>query len=215
MSILIVDSGIANIHSAAKALELLGAEVKVTDRGTDFSQAQGVVLPGVGAFDPGMEALAQKDLIHPLQDWVGSGKPLLGICLGMQLLFDQSEEGQLPGLGIIPGVVRRLPQLPDVPLPHMGWNQLEIKQNHFLWHHLPPQAWVYFVHSYYADPKDSSTISATVNYGGHHPPAAVQQGNVVGLQFHPEKSAASGLQILRNFVQFVGLSPKEVSYVEV
>jgi glutamine amidotransferase len=214
MSIILIDSGIANIHSAAKALELWGTPVKITDRSEDFCQARGIVLPGVGAFDPGMAALKQKDLIHPLQDWVAQDRPLLGICLGMQLLFDRSEEGESAGLGIVSGVVRRLPQVKDVPLPHMGWNQLEIKRNHFLWHHLPPNPWVYFVHSYYAEPNNPSTISATVDYGGYHPTVSVTQGNVMGLQFHPEKSATVGLQILRNFVQSVGLLPKEVNYVE-
>lgn len=213
MTILLIDSGIANIHSAAKALELWGAEVKITDRWQDFSQAQAVLLPGVGAFDPAMQALKQKDLLHPLQDWVAQGKPLLGICLGMQLLFDRSAEGTEPGLGIIPGEIHRLPSIPSMPLPHMGWNQLEIHTNHYLWQNLPPLPWVYFVHSYYAEPADRSTISATVNYGGFHPAVAVVKDNVMGLQFHPEKSAASGLQILKNFVQSLSISPKEVSYV--
>lgn len=215
MSIILIDSGIANIHSAAKALELWGTPVIITDRYHDFSQAKGIVLPGVGAFDPAMAALKHKDLIRPLQDWVAQGKPLLGICLGMQLLFNRSEEGESEGLGIVAGVVRRLPQVQDLPLPHMGWNQLEIKTNHLLWHHLPPNPWVYFVHSYYAEPTDPSIISATVDYGGYHPAVAIEQGNVMGLQFHPEKSATIGLQILQNFVQSVGLLPKEVNYVEI
>ncbi len=214
MSILLIDSGIANIHSAAKALELWGAPVQITDRSEDFQDAQGIVLPGVGAFDAGMAALHAKNLVRPLQDWATQGKPLLGICLGMQLLFHRSEEGTKAGLGIIPGEVRRLPRIEGIPLPHMGWNQLEIHRDHFLWHHLPPRPWVYFVHSYYAVPADPSAISATVEYGGFHPAVAVQQGNVLGLQFHPEKSATIGLQILENFVRSLSPIPEQISYVE-
>lgn len=213
MTILLIDSGIANIHSAAKALELWGAEVKITDQSQDLQYAQALVLPGVGAFDAGMQALKQKDLIRPLQDWVQLGKPLLGICLGMQLLFDRSEEGNEPGLGIIPGTIRRLPEIPGMPLPHMGWNQLELQTHHPLWHHLPTPAWVYFVHSYYAEPTDRATISATVNYGEFHPTVSVIKENIMGLQFHPEKSATAGLQILKNFVLSLSVSPKEVSHV--
>ncbi|MFN3361974.1 MAG: imidazole glycerol phosphate synthase subunit HisH, partial [Pseudanabaenaceae cyanobacterium] len=172
----------------------------------DFAQARAIVLPGVGAFDAGMAALAAKDLIYPLQDWAAAGKPLLGICLGLQLLFERSAEGEKEGLGILNGEVRRLPSIPGVPLPHMGWNRLQISPGGVLWQGLPPRPWVYFVHSYYVDPLDKSIVTATTDYGGFHPPVAVGQGNIMGLQFHPEKSGPIGLQILQNFVQYVAVA---------
>ncbi|MCS6959145.1 MAG: imidazole glycerol phosphate synthase subunit HisH [Pseudanabaenaceae cyanobacterium SKYGB_i_bin29] len=229
MTILVINSRVANLHSVVKALQLGGAAVQITDRYQDFAGARAIVLPGVGAFDAGMTALQQKDLIHPLQDWAAKGKPLLGICLGLQMLFERSAEGEKAGLGILKGDVQRLPALPAVPLPHMGWNRLEIcgsassastssastssaGDGWVLWQHLPAHPWVYFVHSYYVEPVDKMIVTATTDYGGFHPAVAVGQGNIMGLQFHPEKSGPIGLQILKNFVQYAGVLAETGNY---
>lgn len=202
--IAVIDYDMGNLHSVCKALEKAGATPKVTKDPSDLEYCSAVVLPGVGAFDPAMLSLRDRNLIEPIKNVIYSGKPFLGICLGMQILFESSEEGVENGLGIIPGKVRRFRPSQEIRIPHMGWNQLEITQaKSLLWEHLPPQPWVYFVHSFYVDPVDKKVNAATVTHGSQTVTAAVAYDNVTAVQFHPEKSSNVGLQILSNFVSQV------------
>ena len=200
-SIAVIDYDMGNLHSACKGLEKAGATPKITDSPLDIKQADAVVLPGVGSFDPAVQHLRSRHLEEPIKEAIASGKPFLGICLGLQILFDRSEEGTELGLGIIPGVVRRFHSEPGIAIPHMGWNQLEFTQASLpLWQQLPPNPYVYFVHSYYVDPVDSSVAAAMVTHGSQRVTAAIARDNLMAVQFHPEKSSDNGLQILSNFV---------------
>jgi imidazole glycerol-phosphate synthase subunit HisH len=200
--IAVIDYDMGNLHSACKGLEQAGATPEVTDSPEAIEKADAVVLPGVGAFDPAMVHLRSRHLEEPIRQAIRSGKPFLGICIGMQMLFDWSEEGQEPGLGIVPGKVRRFQSEPGLTIPHMGWNPLELKQpQHHLWQNLPATRWVYFVHSYYADPIDPSVQAATVTHGTQTVTAAIARDNLMAVQFHPEKSSTVGLQVLANFVK--------------
>lgn len=202
--IAVIDYDMGNLHSACKGLERAGAKTQITDRSTDLEQADAVVLPGVGAFDPAMQHLRSRGLVEAICQVVASGKPFLGICLGLQILFEGSEEGSEPGLGIVAGTVKRFRPEPGITIPHMGWNQLELNQPQLpLWQQLTPQSWVYFVHSYYVDPIDPDIRAATVTHGTQAVTAAIARDNLVAVQFHPEKSSTAGLQILSNFVQQV------------
>lgn len=202
--IAVVDYGMGNLHSVCKALEQAGATPQITDRPHEIDQADAVILPGVGAFDPAMQHLRSRGLEAPMKQAVASGKPFLGICLGLQILFDGSEEGQEPGLGIVPGVVRHFQHEPGITIPHMGWNQLNFTQPELsLWQNLPTQPWAYFVHSYYVDPADPQVQAATVTHGSQTVTAAIARDNLMAVQFHPEKSSGAGLQMLANFVSQV------------
>ena len=202
--IAVIDYDMGNLHSACKGLEKVGANPRVTNSPDDLSAADGVVLPGVGSFDPAVKQLRDRQLVEPIRAAIASGKPFLGICLGLQILFDESEEGSEPGLGIIPGKVRRFQSEPGLTIPHMGWNGLDFTQaDNFLWHDLPENPYVYFVHSYYVDPSDPQVRAATVTHGQQLVTAAIAQDNLMAVQFHPEKSADLGLKILSNFVQLV------------
>lgn len=202
--IAVIDYDMGNLHSACKGLEQAGAQTVVSDRPGDLEQADAVVLPGVGAFDPAMQHLRSRDLIPVIKEILASGKPFLGICLGLQILFEGSEEGNEPGLGVIPGTVKRFHSEPGLTIPHMGWNQLEFTQPQLpLWQQLPPQPWAYFVHSYYVAPTNPQVQAATVTHGTQTVTAAIAQDNLMAVQFHPEKSSTAGLQILANFVQQV------------
>ena len=210
--IAVVDYDMGNLHSACKGLERAGATPLITDSVKDLERADGVVLPGVGAFDPAIQHLRSRDLIQPIRDIIASGKPFLGICLGLQILLEGSEEGREPGIGAVRGVVRRFKPEPGLTIPHMGWNQLQLTQPQSpLWKDLP-NSWVYFVHSFYADPMRSTSLSegidpsvtaATITHGSQTVTAAIAQQNLMAVQFHPEKSSSAGLQILSNFVAFV------------
>ena len=199
--IAVVDYDMGNLHSACKGLEKAGATTKVTDLPVDIEQADAVVLPGVGAFDPAVQHLRSRGLEEPIKQAITSGKPFLGICLGLQILFEGSEEGTEPGLGIVAGRVRRFRPEPGITIPHMGWNQLEFTQpNSPLWQDLPSNPQVYFVHSYYVDPINPQLRAATVTHGSQIVTAAIAYDNVMAVQFHPERSSTTGLQILSNFV---------------
>ena len=203
-SIAVIDYDMGNLHSACKGLEKAGATPKITDSPTDIKQADAVVLPGVGSFDPAVQHIRERNLEDPIKEAIASGKPFLGICLGMQILFDRSEEGIEPGLGIVPGVVRRFDSEPGITIPHMGWNQLELSQPDLpLWQQLSRDPYVYFVHSYYVDPIDLSVTAATVTHGSQKVTVAIAKDNIMAVQFHPEKSSDNGLQILANFVSQV------------
>lgn len=203
-TIAVVDYDMGNLHSACKGLQNAGATTIITDAVQELEQADAIVLPGVGAFDPAIQHLRSRDLIQPLRDIIASGKPFLGICLGLQILFEGSEEGVEPGLGVVPGMVRRFRPEPGITIPHMGWNQLQLAQPDLpLWQQLPADAWVYFVHSYYADPTEEKAIAATITHGNQTVTAAIARDNLIAVQFHPEKSSTAGLQILSNFVALV------------
>lgn len=202
--IAVIDYDMGNLHSACKGLQKAGAEPQITDRSADLKRADAVVLPGVGAFDPAMQHLRSRGLVSAIQDVIASGKPFLGICLGLQILFEHSEEGSEPGLGIVAGTVKRFYPEPGITIPHMGWNHLQLTQPRLpLWQQLSPQSWVYFVHSYYVDPVDPQVRAATVTHGSQTVTAAIARDNLMAVQFHPEKSSTAGLQVLSNFVQQV------------
>ncbi|MBC6471835.1 MAG: imidazole glycerol phosphate synthase subunit HisH [Hormoscilla sp. GM102CHS1] len=182
-------------------MEKAGTNPKITDSPREIALADAVLLPGVGAFDPAVQHLRSRGLEDPIKQAIASGKPFLGICLGLQILFDSSEEGKEPGLGIIPGKVRRFQSEQNITIPHMGWNQLELTQpDVLLWQNLLANPWVYFVHSYYVDPVDPKVRAATITHGSQTVTAAIARDNLMAVQFHPEKSSTIGLQMLSNFV---------------
>ncbi|MGI9029930.1 MAG: imidazole glycerol phosphate synthase subunit HisH [Ilumatobacteraceae bacterium] len=195
----VVDYGIGNLHSAHKALVRLGADARLTADHGLIADAVAVVLPGVGAFGACMAALRSRDLVAPVLDAIGSGRPFLGICIGTQLLFDASEEASgVPGLGVLPGTVRWLP--PGVKRPQMQWNRVDVTDpGESMFAGLGERPWCYFVHSLHGVPDDAATVVATCDYGGPVN-AAFRAGNLFATQFHPEKSAAAGLGLLGNFV---------------
>ncbi len=220
--IAIVDYGAGNLRSVQKALERVGATAVVTADPAALDPARGIVLPGVGAFGDGMENLRARRLVAPLLRQVAAGKPLLGICLGMQLLFDESEEmGRHEGLRLLPGRVVRFPEN-DLKVPHIGWNQLRMVNHvsrityhvsgvgcrvsgvtsHDLLASIPDGSYAYFVHSYYPVPDEPGDVLATTEYGVEFA-SVVGRGRVWGAQFHPEKSQEIGLQLLANFAALV------------
>lgn len=197
--IAIIDYDICNLRSVQKAIEFLGGEAVITRDASVVDAADRVILPGVGAFGDAMANLSKFGLIDPIRRFVATGRPFLGICLGMQLLFAESvEHGLQQGLGLIPGRIVRF----DIPaaykVPHMGWNRLTMAE-HSLWEGLRTEPYVYFVHSYHLE-RDSEYTIATADYG-YEFPAAVAKGNVMGTQFHPEKSGDVGMRILANFME--------------
>ncbi len=204
MKIAVVDYDMGNLHSVCKALEYAGAETLITHVPSELASADAVVLPGVGSFDPAMKKIRDRDLEQPLKDIIASGKPFLGICLGLQILFDRSDEGSETGLGIIAGTVKKFQPEPSLTIPQMGWNQLDLSQsNCALWAELDASRWVYFDHSYYVEPAQSSVSAAMVTHGSQTVTAAIAQDNIMAVQFHPEKSSTTGLQILTNFVRVI------------
>ncbi|MDQ3813580.1 MAG: imidazole glycerol phosphate synthase subunit HisH [Armatimonadota bacterium] len=199
--ITIVDCGINNLRSAQKAFEHLGFETKVTRDPADVAVAEKIVLPGVGAFGAAMKSLQDTDLVEPLREFIAAGKPFLGICLALQLLFDCSEElGVHEGLGVVSGKVERLPDAPDLKIPHMGWSALHFPQDSKIFTGVPNGSMVYFVHSYHAVPQECDVVAATCRHGVEFV-AAVERDNLMAVQFHPEKSSTVGLKILDNFAR--------------
>lgn len=200
--IVMIDYGASNIRSAQKAFEHVGASIRLSADPRIVRQAGKLVLPGVGAFGAGMDALRTRGLDSAICERASAGIPLLGICLGMQFLFEYSDEmGQHTGLGLIPGHVTRFDLAEtNLKVPHMGWNQIEHNENHPLLKDVPRGAFAYFVHSYYCIPGAAADIVARTNHG-HDFTSIVAHENIFGIQFHPEKSQASGLQILLNFVE--------------
>ena len=197
----IIDYDAGNLKSVEKALQALGEETVITRDREEILAADRVILPGVGAFGDAMEKLHQYGLVEIIRQVVQKGPPFLGICLGLQLLFEESEESQgVPGLGILKGKIRRIPNTPGLKIPHMGWNSLTLRPETRLFSGLGEEPYVYFVHSYYLEAADPEIVAASADYGVviH---AAVETGNVFACQFHPEKSSDTGLQILKNFVE--------------
>ncbi len=196
--IAIIDYGMVNLFSVEKAFVKLGAEVIVTSDPKVILGADKVVLPGVGAFGDCMNNLTEYGLVEVIHEVIARGTPFLGICLGLQMLFEGSEEDPgVKGLGIFPGMVRKI-IAPELKIPHMGWNNLENYQGNQLFANMAGEPLVYFVHSYHAVPEDKELITAVVDYGGMVT-AAVGRGNIQAVQFHPEKSGSIGLTMLANF----------------
>jgi len=196
--IAIIDYGVGNLRSVQKAFEYVGYSAIVTNKPNEIIKASHVVLPGVGAFGDAMESLERTDMIDTIFKVIKQGKPFLGICLGMQLLFDRSFEGGIhTGLQLIPGEIKKIPEQPGLKIPHMGWNELIYRQNP-LFEGLGDKPYVYFVHSYYLETQNTQYVIGTVNYGNEIQ-VAVNRDNILGLQFHPEKSGSIGLQIIKNF----------------
>ena len=206
--IAIIDYGMGNIHSVNKALQLFGASTIVTNKPKEILACEKAVLPGVGAFDDAMLELKEKGLIKALDEFIKNKKPFLGICLGMQLLFEESQEAKhAKGLGLLKGSVARFKAVAGQKVPHMGWNQLKLGARSSelgaecpLLRGIPEGAYVYFCHSYYPEPKDKNVIAATTDYGVSFA-SMVWKDNIFGAQFHPEKSQSIGLKILENFVK--------------
>jgi glutamine amidotransferase len=197
--IVIVDYGMGNLRSVQKALEKVGQPAIITSDPNRIAEAGKVVLPGVGAFRDAIARLHEAGMAEPLVSHIRAGKPFLGICLGLQLLFSKSyEDGEHAGLDLFPGEVVRFPDVPGLKVPHMGWNQLHVRRAAPILGELPDQAAVYFVHSYYAVPKDANIIATETDYPTPFT-SMIWQDNVFATQFHPEKSQRVGLGILRNF----------------
>ena len=200
----LIDYGMGNLHSVQRAFERLDACVVPVTDAIAMEGCDGLVLPGVGAFDPAMERLRDRGLASAIKHWCEQGKPLLGICLGLQLLFEGSDEGQAPGLGLLQGRVEALPRKSGHPIPHMGWEPLIPAEPSPLLPEGSPESWVYFVHSYAAVPTDAACTTATVAFAEQTVTAAVWQGAIGACQFHPEKSGAAGEAILRRWLAWLG-----------
>lgn len=200
MNIIIVDYGSGNLRSVQKGFEKGGYSAIISSSPNAIAEATHLVVPGVGAFSECMKNLEQRRLLKPIKDAIVSGKPYLGICLGLQILFTEGEEfGSFPGLDIIPGKVVRFPEN-RLKVPHMGWNQIHIKQESPLLAGIPENEYFYFVHSYYCLPKDKTCVATTTDYGMTFP-SAIARNNIFACQFHPEKSQAMGLKLLSNFTR--------------
>ncbi|MEE0954609.1 MAG: imidazole glycerol phosphate synthase subunit HisH [Eubacterium sp.] len=199
--IAIIDYDAGNIKSVEKALISLGEQPAVTRSAQEILDADRVILPGVGSFGDCMDNLRRFGLVDVIRQAAASGKPFLGICLGLQLLFESSQESQgVEGLGILKGKILRIPAGPGLKIPHMGWNSLHLTGNGRLFRDIPEDSYVYFVHSYYLQAEEPDIVKATADYGVTiH--ASVEQGNVFATQFHPEKSSDIGLKILKNFLE--------------
>jgi glutamine amidotransferase len=198
-SLVIVDYGMANLRSVQKAFEKVGHAATITGDPNRVAEADKVVLPGVGAFRDAIARLREAELAGPISEHVRGGKPFLGICLGLQLLFTTShEDGEHRGLDLFPGAVVRFPDVPGLKVPHMGWNQLRVRRPAPLFNNMAEGAAVYFVHSYYPVPKDAGLTAAEADYPTPFT-AAIRHGNVYATQFHPEKSQQVGLEMLRQF----------------
>lgn len=199
----LIDYGMGNLHSVQRGFERLGAEVLPVRDSQAMADCEALVLPGVGAFDPAMQRLRATGLAEGLLASCAAGRPLLGICLGLQLLFDTSEEGTATGLGLLAGRVRALPKLPQHPIPHMGWAPLLAAVPSPLLPADHRNDWVYFVHSYAAEPRDPAIVTAWVDWAGTPVVAAVWQGAIAACQFHPEKSGPVGAAMLRRWLTWL------------
>ena len=199
--IAVIDYGAGNLMSVSKALDALECESRVTSDEADILAADKIILPGVGAFGEAIERLNGSGLSDVIRKAAGEGKPFLGICLGFQLLFDESDEAPgVSGLSLISGKVLRIPDAPGLKVPHMGWNSLNYPNEGRLFSQVDEESYVYFVHSYYVKAKERAVVTATTQYGVDID-ASVEQGNIFGCQFHPEKSSRVGARILKNFLR--------------
>lgn len=202
-SVSIIKSQFANLYSVINALKALGAEAALTDNPEEILASQKIIFPGVGSFEQVKQELDQKNLTETIKKAAKSKKPFLGICLGMQLLFENSSEGEKPcqGLSLLKGQVLPLPPAQVLRIPHIGWNSLNFTQNHSITQNINNLAQVYFVHSYYCAPEDRAQIVAYAEVNGFKVPAIIKSENVYGMQFHPERSGQVGLKLLENFLK--------------
>ena len=197
MKLVLIDYDSGNLRSVSRALESQGVNPLITGEPADLDGADAVILPGVGSGPAAMDALNERGLVTPIREYIASGKPFLGICLGLQLLMDSTEEGDSSCLGVVPGNARLLP--PGLKVPHMGWNNVNFKNPHPLVAGIPQDSYFYFVHSYYAAPQDLEGVGGTTEYG--IPFCSIYaSGNLVATQFHPEKSGPAGLRLYKNFI---------------
>ena len=200
--IVIIDYGRGNLRSVQKSLEINGIKSEISSSAEQIYNAKGVIFPGVGAFRDAMEALKQRGLIEPLKQFIESGKPFLGICLGLQLLFEYGTEyGKTAGLAVFEGKVIKF-RSKKLRIPHMGWNRVHFKSDSKLFEGIKQDSYFYFVHSYYAEPKYKNEILAKTEYGCQFS-SAINRENIYAVQFHPEKSAENGLKIIKNFGEIV------------
>ncbi|MFL2665177.1 MAG: imidazole glycerol phosphate synthase subunit HisH [Dehalococcoidia bacterium] len=209
MKIIIIDTGAANVHSVNKAVIKAGADPCISKNKIDLRNSDAVILPGVGSSNSVMQSLKSLDLIEEIKLYAKSGKPLLCICVGMQVLFDRSDEGDTNCLGIIKGEVKKFPENMKnennrkMKIPHIGWNKIKIfHKKHKILNNIPDSSYFYFVHSFFCTPKENNNIIATVNYG-IEVSAIVGNNNIIGTQFHPEKSGDLGISIYKNFIDMV------------
>lgn len=198
LKLVVIDYQSGNLRSVAKALESVGVSPLVTGEAEQIAAADAVVLPGVGSGPAAMKALRQRKLVDPIREYVNSGRPFLGVCLGLQLLLERTEEGNADCLGSVTGSVKRLPD--GLKVPHMGWNSVYFKREHPVFDGIPQDSHFYFVHSYYASPKDDTWVAGTTDYGVSFC-SIYARDNVAATQFHPEKSGRLGLRIYENFVK--------------
>ncbi len=197
----IIDYGVGNLNSVYKALQKLGFEVQINDSASDINSSSALILPGVGAFNDAMDNLKNTGLIDCIKENVSNGKPILGICLGMQLLYERSfEDGCFEGLGLLEGEIVKFTE--NVKIPHMGWNNLKIRRSDEIIEYIKEDEYAYFVHSYYAK-SDGEEVIAYSEYGDTLVPGIVSRGNVYGMQFHPEKSGTTGLNLLKAFGEMI------------
>ena len=199
--IAIIDYQMGNLRSVQKAIERVGHAATITSDAAEIAAAEKVILPGVGAFADAIAELKRRELVETIRDSIDAGKPFLGICLGLQLLFDRSfEDGEYEGLGILPGDVRRFEIPPEYKVPHMGWNRVQFQRRPPLMEGLETEPYFYFVHSYYVVPRDEAVVAGQALYPDPFC-AIVWRENLFATQFHPEKSQANGLQVLKNFAE--------------
>ena len=196
----IIDYGAGNLSSVKKALDYLGAENEITQDREKILSATHIILPGVGSFEDAMNSMKERGLVDVVKEAAASGKPLLGICLGLQLLFESSEESpDAEGLGILKGKIVEIPKNTGLKVPHMGWNSISVKQKDGIFKDIDDESYFYFVHSYYLKDAEEDVVAATTEYGVSIQ-CAVQKGNLCATQFHPEKSSKIGLKLLENFL---------------
>lgn len=200
----IIDYGAGNLSSVKKALDYLGADSVITQDRETILSASHIILPGVGSFGDAMASMRERGLVDTVKEAAASGKPFLGICLGLQLLFERSEESSdVQGLGLLKGSIVTIPRDNGLKVPHMGWNSVSLKQNDGIFSQIKDNSYFYFVHSFYLKGADCDVVAATTQYGVEIE-CAVQKGNLCATQFHPEKSSAVGLKLLKNFIEMEG-----------
>ena len=199
----LIDYGMGNIHSVKKAIENLEEEVLLIKSKLQISRCKALIIPGQGAFDPAIENLQKTGLIDEIKKWISSGKSFMGICLGLQILFEESEEGNNKGIGIIKGKIKKIPTIKNQRIPHIGWCNLVPLKDGKLLRQEERNKWVYFDHSYFAEPNDESLIASNVEYGSINLTAIIENENLIACQFHPEKSGNVGQSLLYRWLRTI------------